>query len=83
MLHFKSDKEIVVKTNLSNFVSAGVRFQHENQRFLYSVSFFSKKHYPSEYNYEFYDKELLKIIQCFKEWCPNLESANEVIKIIT
>jgi len=47
------------------------------------VTFFSKKHSVTEYNYEIYDKELLAIIRYFEEWRPELEGTELPIKILT
>jgi hypothetical protein len=36
----------------------------------------------AECNYEIYDKELLAIICCLKEWLAELEMSQEVVKIL-
>ena len=57
----------MVETDASNLVSAGVLSQYDDDGYLHSVAFYSKKHSPAECNYEIYDKELLAIILAFKE----------------
>jgi hypothetical protein len=47
------------------------------------VAFFSKKHLITEYNYEIYNKKLLAIIRCFKNWKPKLKETSFSIKVIT
>ena len=47
------------------------------------MAFFLKKHSNEECNYEIYDKELLAIIQAFKEWRPELEGAKFPVTVIT
>jgi hypothetical protein len=37
----------------------------------------------AKYNYQIYDKELLAIIRCFKEWRPELEGTAMPIKVLT
>jgi len=37
----------------------------------------------AKYNYEIYDKELLAIIRCFKQWRPKLEGAGFLIKVLS
>jgi hypothetical protein len=54
--HFDFDHEIVVETDASDFVSAGVLSQYDKEGKLHPVAFFSKKHSPAECNYEIYDK---------------------------
>lgn len=76
-------KDVVVKTNSSNYMSAGVMSQYDNEGVLHPVTFFSKKLSVTECNYEIYDKELLAIIHCFEEWRPKLKGTPSPIKVIT
>lgn len=81
LLHFHLDKAIIMQTDGSDFVSVNVLSQPDNQENLHPVTFFSKKEQSLvEFNYEIYDKDLLAIIWCFKEWCANVESVNKTIK---
>jgi hypothetical protein len=73
--YFDFDREIVVETDASDYVSAGVLSQYGNDGLLHPVAFFSKKHSPAECNYEIYDKELMAIIRCFEEWRAELQSS--------
>ena len=47
------------------------------------MTFFSKNLIPAECNYKIYDKELLMIIQCLKNWQSDLESTEISVKIFT
>ena len=76
-------KDIVLETDASDYVSAGVLSQYDDAGTLRPVAFFSKKHSSTECNYEIYDKELMAIIRCFEEWRPELEGAPSPIKVIT
>jgi hypothetical protein len=80
---FDWTKDVILETDASDFVSAGVLSQHDEDGVLHPVAFFSKKHSVTECNYEIYDKELLAIIRCFEEWRPELEGAPSPIKVIT
>jgi len=73
LAHFDFDRQIVVETNASDYVSAGVLSQYGEQGILHPVAYFSKKHSPTECNYEICDKELMAIVRCFEEWRPHLE----------
>ena len=42
--------------------------QSDNKRYLYSVAFYSQKFASTEINYEIHDKELLAIVNTFKQW---------------
>jgi hypothetical protein len=57
-----------VETNASDYVSARILSQYDDEGILHPVAFFSKKHSPAECNYEIYDQELMAIIRAFEEW---------------
>ena len=80
---FDWEKEIILETDASDYVSAGVLSQYGDDSILRPVAFFSKKHSMTECNYEIYDKELLAIVRCFEEWRPELEGTSSPIKVIT
>lgn len=80
---FDWNKEVILETDASDYVSAGVLSQYDDNGVLHPVAFFSKKHSATECNYEIYDKELLAIIRCFEEWRPELEGTPSPIKVIT
>jgi hypothetical protein len=80
---FDHDRDVVVETDASDYVSAGVLSQFDDEGVLHSVAFFSKKHSPAECNYEIYDKELMAIVQTFKEWRPELQSVENPVKVLS
>ena len=81
--HFNYEKAIIIDMNSSDYISAGVLSQPDDNGVLRPVAFFSKKHSPAECNYEIYDKELLAIVQSFKEWRPHLIGATQPIRVLT
>jgi len=81
--HFDDDREIVVETDASDYVSAGVLSQYDDEGTLHPVAFYSKKHSPAECNYEIYDKELLAIVRAFEEWRPHLEGSSHPIQVLS
>ncbi len=72
LTHFDSKKQIYIKSDSSNFVFAEILSQVKKNDELYLVIFFSKNLASIECNYEIYDKELLTIVQCFKQWKSEL-----------
>jgi hypothetical protein len=72
-----------VKTDASDYVSAEILSQYDDQELLHPVAYFSKKHLPAECNYEIYDKELLAIVQCFEEWRAELEGSPHPIEVLS
>lgn len=82
-MHFDPEKGIIVETDASDYVSAGVLSQHDDAEVLHPMVFYSKKHAPAECNYEIYGKELLAIIRCFEQWRPHLESTGHKIQVLS
>ena len=68
LIHFDTKKEIIMETDASDYVSAGIISQYDDNGVLHLVAYFSKKHSPTVCNYEIYNKELMAIIKCFEEW---------------
>jgi transposase InsO family protein len=81
--HFDFDRPTTVETDASDFVSAGILSQRDDDGILHPVAYFSKKHTSTECNYEIYDKELMAIIRCFEEWRPHLEGSAHPITVLT
>jgi hypothetical protein len=81
--HFDYDCDIIVETDASDYVSAGVLSQYDDEGLLHPIAFFSKKYTPTEYNYEIYNKELMAIIRAFEEWQPELEGTLHPIQVLS
>jgi hypothetical protein len=67
----------------SDYVSAGMLSQYDDDNILHPIAYFSKKHSPAEYNYEIYNKELMVIVRAFKEWHPELQSIINPIRVLS
>ena len=72
-----------METDASDYVSAGILSQYDDNGILHPVAFFSKKYSPAECNYEIHDKELMAIVRCFEEWRPELEGALHPIQVLS
>lgn len=83
LMHFDSDKAIIVETDTSDYVSATIMSQAHDNNILRPIAYFSKKHSPGESYYAIYDKELLALIRAFEKWRPELERAKYPISVIT
>jgi len=79
---FDWDLETVLECDSSDWVVGGILSQRKDN-VLKPVAFYSKKHTPTECNYEIYDKELMAIVRCLEEWRPELEGTAEPFTIIT
>jgi hypothetical protein len=83
LAHFDYGKETVVETDASSHVSTGVLSQYDDQGVLHPVAFFSKKHSPTEENYQIYDQELDAIVKSLEQWRPECEGSAHPIRILT
>ncbi|KAH0606111.1 uncharacterized protein H6S33_003772, partial [Morchella sextelata] len=83
LAHFDPNRKIVIETDASDYVSAAILSQRDDEGILHPVAFFSKNHSPAECNYEIYDKELLAIVRCFEEWRHHLEGAQFPIEVLS
>jgi hypothetical protein len=81
--HFNPDKEIIVETDASDYVSAGILSQYDDQGILHPVAFCSEKHTPTECNHEIKDNELIAIVRCFEERRAELQSTPHPIKVLS
>jgi len=80
---FDHDRDIVVETDITDFISTAFLSQYDEEGTLHPVAFFSKKHSPAECNYEIYDKELMAIVRAFEEWLTELQSVENPISVLT
>jgi len=81
--HIDYDREIIVETDASDYVSAGILSQHDDDGVLHPVAFYSKKHSPVECNYEIFHKELMAIVRTFEDWSPHLEGSRHPIQVLS
>ncbi len=65
----------VMKTDFSGWCIGETLLQLMNDVWR-PCTYYSKKNAPAECNYEIYDKEMLIIIQCLKEWDVELRSVS-------
>jgi hypothetical protein len=83
LAHFDPDRDIIVEMDASDYVSTSVLSQYDDDNVLHPVAYVSKKHSPTECNYEIYDKELMAIIRAFEEWRPELQSVINPIHVLS
>ena len=78
--HFDPALPIHIEADASDFAIGETLSQYSGKN-LYSIAFLSRKLSPTEQNYEIYDKEMLVIVNCFKQWRHYLEEANHPITV--
>ncbi|CAJ2508954.1 Uu.00g139800.m01.CDS01 [Anthostomella pinea] len=75
------EKEFEVETDVSDYALGGQLGQRDENGKLHPVAFFSKKLYGPELNYQIHDKELIAVIEAFKEWKPYLSGTKKPVKV--
>ena len=65
--NYNSDHIIVIKINISDYISESILFQYNEDEVLHLIVYFSKKYNSAECNYKIYNKEYMIIIYVFKE----------------
>jgi len=61
------NKPFEIEINISDFVFGGQLVQQDKEEKPYFITFFSKKLYKLKLNYFIHNKELITIIELFKE----------------
>ena len=83
LCYFGSSKQCFVETDSLDYVNANVLLQMGENGLLHPIAYFSRRIAPAECNYKIYNKKLLAIIWCFKEWRLELEGTNLPMKVLT
>ena len=81
--YFDHESEVIIETDASDYVSAGVLSPRDDEGVLHPVAYFSKKHSPAECNYDIYDKKHMAIMKALEEWRPECEGAAYLLQLIT
>ncbi len=83
MIHFNPSYDIILETDTSDNVVAGIMNQKDTDGFYHSIAFYFKILNPTEMNYLIHDKELLIVILALKKWKADLQSIRLLFLIIT
>ena len=81
--HFDPCLPCTLSTDASDFAISGVLQQPDPQKVLYPVAYFSRKLMPAEINYEVYDKELLAVVESFRDMRAWLHGSSDPIHVIS
>jgi hypothetical protein len=77
------EKPYEVEADASDWALGGVLGQRDDRGNLHPIAFFSKKLNGPELNYGIPDKELMAIVEAFKEWKHYLVGAAHKTKVLT
>ena len=76
-------KPYEVETDASDYAIGGQLGQRDDQGKLHPVAFFSKKLAGPQLNYPIHDKELLAVIEAFREWKHHLSGTTYEVQVYT
>lgn len=76
---FDRKKDIVVETDVSDWILARLVLQHVDNEVIHTIAFYSKYYLPVEVNNEIYDKKLMTIVREFMVWPAELVSVETLI----
>ena len=79
----RSRKPIYIETDTLDYALGACISQKNNQGWLYSVAFLSRKFTSAELNYQIHDKELMAIVAICQEWRHYIEGSIFLITIYT
>src|SRR5579871_4577319 len=80
---FDPAKPITIETDASDYAIGACMSQPDDEGRLHPVMFYSRKMVPAERNYDIHDKELLAIVDTFREWRVYLQGTTHQVKVIT
>ena len=83
LAHPDETAPFIVETDASDYAIGGVLSQSLEGNEQRPVAFYSRQMNPSERNYHIYDKELLAIISCLKQWRHFLQGSGSQFVVIT
>ena len=75
------EKKIILKTDTSDQALGLCLSQLDVEKQLHPLAYWSRKFSGPKFNYNVYDKELLAIVDAFKEWQVYLEGFTHLIVI--
>ena len=79
--YYNPEFKCVLETDASDYAIGAILSQINEDHELHPVAYYSRKLSPAELNYEIYDKEMLAIVEAFKEWRHYLEGAQHKITV--
>jgi len=83
VIYFDTEKPIMIETDASNYVTAGILSQPGKDGMLHPVAYRSKTMRNAECNYDVHDKELLAIVKALEDWRRYVSNTEHRITILT
>ena len=81
LVSFDPEKPITLETDVSDRAIGACISQSDDKECLQPVAFYSRKFLSAEMSYEIHDKELLAIVNAFKQWCVYLKGLKHEVQV--
>ena len=81
--HFDPTRPLRVEMDASDKALGDILLQQDDEGHWHPIAYYSRKLIPAECNYEVHDKELLAIVDSFKQWRHYLEGVKHDILVLT
>jgi hypothetical protein len=82
--HFDPTLPIILESDASDYAIAAIISQpHPETGEIHPVAFHARSMGSAELNYDIYDKEMLAIVESFKQWRAYLEGARHTVQVYT
>ena len=81
--HYQPELPITIEADASDFALGCILSQTSPAGELHPICFYSRKFTSAELNYPIYDKELLAVVEAFRQWRVYLEGAEIPVQVFT
>ena len=81
--HFQPDIPLTLEADASDFAIGCILSHHTAAGDILPICFYSRKLTPAELNYPIYDKELLAVVEGFRQWRVYCEGAVVPVEVFT
>ena len=81
--HFQPELPLTIEADASDFALGCILSQPSAAGVLHPICFYSRKFTAAELNYPIYDKELLAVVEGFRQWRVYVEGAAHPVQVFT
>jgi len=83
LCHYHPDRPNQIETDASDLCKAGILSQYKPDNRWDPLAYYNKRFLPAELNYDIHDKEMVVIVNSFKEWRNFLMGSPQQIVVYT
>lgn len=83
LAHADNSRPFIVETDASGHAIGAILSQEQTNGDVQPVAFYSRQMITAERNYSIFDKELLAVVEAFREWRHYLQGAYQPTQVLT